>query len=1072
MSTTADYRLVGADPGPSTGDQGHSAGAGPGPALSDDHGYHAGSDPGPVLVNCKGRKRRGESMRLGSLNVGTMKGKSAEVVDMLMRRKVDVCCVQETRWKGEGVRMIKANNVKYKFYYKGGKEGLGGVGVLISERIVNKVVDSKTYGDRVILVKLAFGKRIMNIISVYAPQSGHSIIEKEEFWEGLRQVVASISVDEAIWIGGDLNGHVGRTADGYEGVHGGFGYGNRNLEGDLILEFCDANEMTICNTWFEKKTNNLITYESGGMCTMIDYILTRREDRKCVRNVKVIAGEECVSQHRLLVCDMELKELKEKKRVCSEKLKVWKLKDVTVKNLFQQEIVLQNEETDRSADEVWTEARDNLLKATEVTCGRVKGPPRHSETWWWNSEIQTIIDEKKIKFKAWKEAKASHAVDEGEKEKDYKEAKKHAKRAVAIAKDTERKEFAAKLDTEEGRKDVFKIAKQIAKEQEVVTGIKWLKNEHGEVLVEAKDVKERWKEYMEKLLNVENEWDGDVVADMVEGPPNRISEEEVREAINESKTGKSSGPTEVVVEMIRAAGEQGVKWMTEICNEVIRSGKVPDDWKFSFLVPVYKGKGDPMQCGNYRAIKLLEHGMKIMERVLEKRLRKQTNIDNMQCGFMPEKGTTDGIFVVRQIAEKHKAKAVKLYYAFVDLEKAFDRVPREVVRWALRKLGVEEWLVRSVMAMYTEAMTAVKTQDGPSDKFEVKVGLHQGSVLSPLLFVSVMEVITREARTGLPWELLYADDLVLIAKSEEELKAKIRKWKECLEAKGMRVNAEKTKVMISGCKERAVEKTGKWPCGVCSKGVGVNSIKCTKCQAWTHKKCSGVKGSSTSLKTPFVCKVCIAGIVDNEVDSKFKVGEDVFERVDKFCYLGDMINANGGAESASVVRARCAWQKFRELSSILTAKYVSLKLKGRVYDTCVRSAMLFGSETWAMKAEQEARFERTEMRMVRWMSEVSLREKKTSAELRARMGLKPVGEVVRGNRLRWLGHILRKDEEDWVRKCMDYEIDGKRPRGRPEKTWKDSVEKDMVARGLSRGDAMDRERWRAGVIGCKWPTLA
>ena len=498
-------------------------------------------------------------------------------------------------------------------------------------------------------------------------------------------------------------------------------------------------------------------------------------------------------------------------------------------------------------------------------------------------------------------------MDEGEKEKEYKEAKKHAKRAVAIAKDTERKEFAAKLDTEEGRKVVFKIAKQIAKEQQDVTGVKCLKNEQGEVLVEAKDIKERWKEYMEKLLNVENEWDGDVMADMVEGlPPNRISEEEVRTAINESKTGKASGPTEVVIEMIRAADKQGVKWMTEICNEVIRSGKVPEDWKLSSLVPVYKGKGDPMQCGSYRAIKLLEHGMKIMERVPEKRLRKQINIDNMQCGFMPGKGTVDGIFVVRQMAEKHKEKAVKLYYAFVDLEKAFDRVPREVVRWALRKLGVEEWLVSSVMAMYTEAMTSVKTQDGPSDKFEVKVGLHQGSVLSPLLFISVMEVITREARTGLPWELLYADDLVLIAKSEEALKEKIRKWKECMEAKGMRVNVGKTKVMMSGCKEGAIEKSGKWPCGVCSKGVGVNSIKCTKCQAWTHKKCSGVKGSLISLKIPFVCKICITGKVDNEVCKEIKVGEDVFERVEKFCYLGDMISANGGAESASVARTRCA----------------------------------------------------------------------------------------------------------------------------------------------------------------------
>jgi len=999
-----------------------------------------------------------------------MTGKAAEVVDMMMRRKVDVCCVQETRWKGEGVKMIKANNVKYKFYWKGGKEGLGGVGVLISEKIVDKVVEVEKYGERLIRVKLAFGKRIINVISAYAPQVGRSDLEKEEFWEELRQMVAKISVGEMLWVGGDLNGHVGRAVDGYEGVHGGFGYGDRNMEGELILEFCDATGMVICNTWFEKKMNSLVTYESGGSCTMIDYILTRKEDRKFVRNVKVIAGEECVSQHRLLVCDIEIKGLREQKNVCGKKLKVWKLRDETVKKSFQQEILSKDEGINQSADEAWIAARDSLLKATERTCGRVKGPPRHLETWWWSSEIQMLIDEKKIKYKAWSEAKRSHAADEEARKDEYKEAKKHAKRGVAIAKDTERKEFAAKLDTEEGRRDVFKIAKQIAKEKEDVVGVKCLKNGLGEVLVDAKDIKVRWKEYMEKLLNVENEWDGDVVADMVDGQPDRISEREVREAINESKTGKASGPTEVVVEMIRAAGEQGVKWMTDICNEVVRSGKVPEDWKSSFLVPVYKGKGDPMQCENYRAIKLLEHGMKIMERVLEKRLRKQIDIDNMQCGFMPEKGTVDGIFVVRQMAEKHKAKAVKLYYAFVDLEKAFDRVPREVVRWALRRLGVEEWLVKAVMAMYAEAKTSVKTQDGPSDTFEVKVGLHQGSVLSPLLFVSVMEVISREARTGLPWELLYADDLVLIAKSEEELKEKIAKWKGCMEAKGMRVNVGKTKVMISG--EGAIEKSGKWPCGVCAKGVGVNSIKCTKCQSWTHKKCSGVKGNLTSLKTPFVCKACTVGKSDNEVCTGITVGDDTFERVGKFCYLGDTINANGGVESASVTRTRCAWQKFRELSPILTGKDISLRIKGRVYEACVRSAMLYGSETWAMKAEQERRFERTEMRMVRWMCGVSLREKKTSAELRARMGLEPVGEVVRGNRLRWLGHVLRKDPDDWVRKCMDYEVEGKRPRGRPEKTWKDLVEKDMIARGLSRGDAMDRERWRVGVHGCRWPTPA
>ena len=93
--------------------------------------------------------------------------------------------------------------------------------------------------------------------------------------------------------------------------------------------------------------------------------------------------------------------------------------------------------------------------------------------------------------------------------------------------------------------------------------------------------------------------------------------------------------------------------------------------------------------------------MKVLERVLEKRIRCQMSIDNMQFGFMPGKGTRDDIYIMRQVQEKHKAEKNKLYYAFVDLEKALDRVPREVVRWASRKLCVDEWLIHTVIALYT-----------------------------------------------------------------------------------------------------------------------------------------------------------------------------------------------------------------------------------------------------------------------------------------------------------------------------------------------------------------------------------
>ena len=117
--------------------------------------------------------------------------------------------------------------------------------------------------------------------------------------------------------------------------------------------------------------------------------------------------------------------------------------------------------------------------------------------------------------------------------------------------------------------------------------------------------------------------------------------------------------------------------------------------------------------------------MKVYERILEKKVREQVAIDEMQFGFMPGKGTIDAIFTVRQMQEKFLAKKKQLYFAFVDLEKAFDRVPREVVRWALRMAGTEEWLVQAIMALFAGAKTHIQTPCGDSNSFEVKVGVHQ-----------------------------------------------------------------------------------------------------------------------------------------------------------------------------------------------------------------------------------------------------------------------------------------------------------------------------------------------------------
>ena len=134
------------------------------------------------------------------------------------------------------------------------------------------------------------------------------------------------------------------------------------------------------------------------------------------------------------------------------------------------------------------------------------------------------------------------------------------------------------------------------------------------------------------------------------------------------------------------------------------------------------------------------------------------------------------------------------------------------------------------MSLYTEACTVVGTDAGLSESFEVKVSLHQGSVLSLLLFAAVMDVVSSEARSDLPSELLYADDIVIMAPTMEQLGRRVADWRSSLLGKGLKVNAGKSKVMVGSSGGKMIVNSGKWPCGVCGKAVQANSVQCTVCK--------------------------------------------------------------------------------------------------------------------------------------------------------------------------------------------------------------------------------------------------
>ena len=137
------------------------------------------------------------------------------------------------------------------------------------------------------------------------------------------------------------------------------------------------------------------------------------------------------------------------------------------------------------------------------------------------------------------------------------------------------------------------------------------------------------------------------------------------------------------------------------------------------------------------------------------------DIYKMQYGFMSGRGTANAAFVLRRLSEKFRAKNKMLFFIVVDLKKAFDQVPREVICFAFRRKGVPEYLLNEVISLSKSCKTTISVDGELSSSFSLKVGVHQGSGLGPLLFIMVMDDLTEDVRDSLCMELLYADNLFL-----------------------------------------------------------------------------------------------------------------------------------------------------------------------------------------------------------------------------------------------------------------------------------------------------------------------
>ncbi|KAK3536886.1 hypothetical protein QTP86_027004 [Hemibagrus guttatus] len=434
---------------------------------------------------------------------------------------------------------------------------------------------------------------------------------------------------------------------------------------------------------------------------------------------------------------------------------------------------------------------------------------------------------------------------------------------------------------------------------------------------------------------------------------------------------------------------------------------MPEEWR-SVLVPIFKNKGDVQSCSNYRGIKLMSHTMKLWKRVVEARLRKVVEICEQQYGFMPRKSTTDAIFALRILMEKYRDGQRELHCVFVDLEKAYDRVPREELWYCMRKSGVAEKYVRVVQDMYERSRTVVRCAVSQTEEFKVEVGLHQGSALSPFLFAIVMDQLSEEVRQESPWTMMFADDIVICSESREQLEESLKRWRFAVERRGMKISRSKTEFMCVNERE----------------GNGTVRLQ----------------------------------------------GEEV-KKVLEFKYLGSTVQSNG--ECGKEVKKRVEWSgvERRKVSGVLCDRKISARIKGKVYRTVVRPAMLYGVETVSLRKRQESELEVVELKMLRFSLGVTRLDRIRNEYIRGTAHVGRLGDKIREARLRWFGHVQRMESEYIGRRMLDMELPGRRQRGRPKRRYMDGINEDMKLVGACVEDAEDRDRPKRIVRVC-WERLA
>ncbi len=396
-----------------------------------------------------------------------------------------------------------------------------------------------------------------------------------------------------------------------------------------------------------------------------------------------------------------------------------------------------------------------------------------------------------------------------------------------------------------------------------------------------------------------------------------------------------------------------------------------------------RGGGPSLQEGGPEGVlqlqgdTLLSLPGKVYARVLERRIRPiiEPRIQEEQCGFRPGRGTLDQLYTLSRVLEGSCEFAQPIHMCFVDLKKAFDCVPRGIQWRVLREYGVRGPLLRAVRSLYDRSRSLVCIAGSKSDLFPVHVGLRQGCPLSPVLFIIFMDRISRRSQglEGVGFgdhaisSLLFADDVVVLATSDQDLQHALGRFAAECEAVGMRISASKSEAMVLSRKRVA-------------------------------------------------CPLQVGGVL--------------LPQVEEFKYLGFLFTSEGRMEWEIDRRIGAASAVMRSMyRSVMVKKELSRKAKLSIYRSIYVPTLTYGHELWVMTERTRSRIQAAKMSFfLRRVAGRSLRDRVRSSVTREELRVEPLLLHIERGQLRWLGHLFRMPPGRLPGKVFRARPTGRRPR--------------------------------------------